>query len=180
MAGFDINSDYYVTDTDIVQYGLKYTVVTDLSSEPVNTTFFKQHARIDFDTDDTLVASYLTAARQELESWGQISFGVKTMRITALELPKDWKLMYGPVDTVTTSGFTNFGDILREGGKEISVEYTTLGIINETIKIAICRYAAGLYMIRENIIVNANGTVQPSDWMDEAKKMIRPYINMTL
>lgn len=178
MAGFDINSDYYECDSDVIEkYGIRYVVVTDLANEPVDLTFFKQHARIDFDTDDALIASYLKAARQELEAYGQVSFGVKIIRLTALEIPNNWTLMYGPVDTVTTTGFSNFGDILKEGGNEISVDYTTLGIINETIRIAICRYAAGLYMLRENVILNVNGTVQPIDYMDEAKKMIEPYIN---
>lgn len=178
MAGYAYNSDYYECDSDVIEkYGIRYTVTSDLASEPVDTTFFKSHARIDFDTDDTLITSYLKAARQELESWGQVSFGVKEIRLTAYELPKNWTLMHGPVDTVTTTGYSNFGDILKEGGTEISVDYTTLGIINETIRIAICRYAAGLYMLRENVILNVNGTVQPIEYLDGAKKMIEPYIN---
>src|SRR5690606_39462766 len=86
--------------------GIQYSTVTDLVTEPVTLEFFKQHARIDFDMDDNLCLAYITAARMELEQWGQVSFGVKTMRLTALELADNWRLMFGPVNTVVTSGYT--------------------------------------------------------------------------
>lgn len=177
---FDTNADYYQNGNDIQQYGLDYHVIADLATEPVDLAFFKDHARIDFDTDDTLAASYLKAARLELEAYGQISFGVKTMRLTALELPKNYRLMYGPVNEPTTPGYATVGDILIEGGKNVNVTYTTLGIMNETIKIAICLVAAARYAIRENVIVNVNGTVQqPSEMVGEAEKSIDPFINKT-
>lgn len=157
--------------------GVQYTVITDLATEPVTLEFFKDHARIDFDTDDTLVSSYIKAARQELERWTQLSFGVKTIRLTALELPTNYKLMHGKVDEITTAGFTNIGDILKEGGKDVVLEYTTLNWIDETVRIAICRYAAGLYINRENITeTKFSGQVS----QDEAKTMLRPYMNITL
>lgn len=158
--------------------GVQYDTVVDLVSEPVTLEFFKQHSRIDFEMDDNLCLAYITAARMELEQWGQVSFGAKTMRITALELPRNWRLMYGPVDTVTTPGFSNVGDILKEGGRDISVEYTTTAaLVNDLVKVAICRYAAGLYVNRENIQESkfSSGQLQ-----DEAKTMLRPIVNITL
>lgn len=157
--------------------GIQYSVVTDLATEPVTTAFFKQHARIDFNTDDTLVAAYVKAARQELERWSQLSFGVKTMRLRALELPDNFRLMFGKVDEVTTPNYTNVGDILKEGGHHVDIEYTTLNWIDESIKIAICRYAAGLYVFRENIVETK---YQAQVGMDEAKEMLKPYMNITL
>lgn len=157
--------------------GVQYTVLSDLATEPVTVSFFKQHARIDFDTDDSLVETYLIAARQELEQWSQLSFGVKTIGLTALELPDNYRLMFGRVDTVTTSGYTNVGDILKEGGTDINIEFTTIGTINDVIRVAICRYAAGLYVFRENII-ETRYVAQVG--MDEAKKMLDPYRNITL
>lgn len=184
MAGYEFNEDYYATaSNEKVIWGINYRVVTDLASEPVTTTFFKNHARIDFDTDDTLVASYLIAARMYLEQWSQLSFGAKTIGLTALRLPKYYKLMYGPVNVITSpaSGFTLSGDILKEGGTDIDIEYTTTGIINDLIRVAICRYAAGLYASRENIFTNRDGTaINPDIMMDEAMKMIRPYANLTI
>lgn len=164
-----------------VARGVQYLVVMDLVTEPVTLDFFKEHARIDFDTDDTLSQSYIMAARQELEQWGQISFGEKTMQVMALELPDNYRLMHGPVDTIITAGYTNFGDILKEGGTDVDIEYTTKGIINDTIRIAICMLAAARYAIRESIIVNVNGTVQhPDDMIDLAKRSIKQWTNITI
>lgn len=161
----------------LVASGIQYSVIDDLATEPVTLEFFKQHARIDFDTDDTLAAVYLKAARQELEQWSQLSFGVKTIGLTALSLPNNYKLMFGKVDTVATTGFTNKGDILKEGGTDIDIEYTTIGIINDAIRIAICRYAAGLYIFRENVV---ESKYNYQGLMDEAKTMLNPYRNITL
>ena len=178
MADYYKNIDYLETTTDEpLLYGVQYRVVTDLATEPVTTTFFKEHAHIDFDTDDASIASYLKSARQELEQFSQLSFGVKTISLKALYLPKNYKLMFGYVDTITTAGYTNFGDILKEGGTDIDIEYTTLGIINDTIKIAICRYAAGLYIFRENVVeTKFNYKTE----IDESRKMIRSLSNITL
>ena len=169
--GVDCYTDQYYAK------GVQYDVIADLADEPVDTDFFKAHARIDFDTDDSLVNSYLKSARQELEQWSQLSFGVKTIRLRALELPKNYKLMFGRVDTVTTANYTNVGDILIEGGTDIDVEYTTLGTINEAIKIAICRYAAGLYINREDTVESKFAGTQK---INEAKEMLRPYMNIVL
>ena len=157
--------------------GIQYSVIEDLEEEPVTLEFFKQHARIDFDTDDTLAAVYLKAARQELEQWSQLSFGVKTMGLTALSLPTNYKLMFGKVDTIETEGFTNKGDILKEGGTDIDIEYTTIGTINDAIRIAICRYAAGLYINRETV---TETKYSAQSLQDEAKTMLNPYRNIIL
>jgi hypothetical protein len=157
--------------------GIQYFTVTDLANEPVDVDFFKLHARIDFDTDDNLVEVYLKAARQELEQWSQLSFGVKTIGLTALELPNNYRLMFGKVNAVITTGYTNVGDILKEGGTDIDIEFTTIGTINDAIRVAICRYAAGLYIFRENVI-ETRYVAQVG--MDEAKKMLEPYRNITI
>lgn len=165
---------------------LEYMVLADLPQEPVTISDFKQHARVDFNTDDNLIAFYLKASREYLEKWSQLSFGTKTIRMTAHRLPNRYKLMHGPYTAIndpnrTLSGAK--GDILVNGGTDIDVELTS-GWPNdelpEAIKVAICRYAAGLYAIRENYILNINGTIQePSQVMDEAQKMVRPWANIT-
>lgn len=176
MADFDKNEDQIVTTVYGVK-GIQYDVIDDLDSEPVDVAFFKSHARIDFDTDDALVSSYLKAARQELEQWSQLSFGVKTMRLIALEIPKNYKLLFGRVGSITTTGYTLLGDRIRENAKDVTIEYVTEGTINEAIKIAICRYAAGLYINRENI---TETQFSAQALQDEAKVMIRPFANITL
>lgn len=157
--------------------GIQYSVIEDLEEEPVTLDFFKAHARLDFDNDDTLCEVYLKAARQELEQWSQLSFGVKTIGLTALSLPNNYKLMFGKVDTIVTANFTNKGDILKEGGTDIDIEYTTIGTINDAIRIAICRYAAGLYINRETV---TETKYSAQSLQDEAKVMLNPYRNITL
>lgn len=157
--------------------GVQYSVITDLATEPVTLAFFKDHARIDFDNDDTLCNVYIKAARLELERWSQLSFGVKTMGLTALSLPKNYRLMFGKVDTVTTTGFTNKGDILKEGGTDIDIEFTTLDWIDDVVRVAICRYAAGLYINRETV---TETKFSAQSLQDEAKAMLNPYRNITL
>lgn len=162
--------------------GIQYTVVTDMTTEPVILSDFKAHARIDYATDDTLCAMYLKAARQHLERFAQKSFGEKTIRITALSLPKNYRLMYGPVAGVTTPDYDAVGDILKGGPyKDVDIEYTTSWpALPEDIKVAICRYAAGLYSVRENLIFSVNGVPhEPQKWMDEAERMVLPWANIT-
>lgn len=168
----DCLCDPYDYDKSVI-YGIQYSVVTDLATEPVDLAFFKQHSRIDYNIDDNLCEQYIIAARKYLEQWTQLSFGVKTMRLRALFLPKNYRMMFGLVDTITTPDYTNVGDIFKEGGTNLDLEYTTIGVMDETIKIAICRYAAGLYAIRENF---TEGKMS----QDLAKEMLNEYRNVTL
>ena len=171
------NIDYLTGDTLYTASGIQYRIVEDILPEPVGLDFFKNHARIDFDTDDSLCEYYIRAARQVLEKWSQLSFGARIMGLTALSLPKNYRLMFGRVDAVTTSGFTNVGDILKEGGTDVDIEYTTLDWIDDDVRIAICRYAAGLYINRENI---TDTKLSGQSLQDEAKGMLRPIRNLTL
>lgn len=179
MADFYKNCDKICDDAWMHKSasGIQYYIVTDLITEPVDLDFFKQSARIDFDTDDNLCEVYIKASRQYLERWSQLSFGVKTMGLLALSLPKNYRLMFGKVNTVLTANFTNVGDILKEGGNDINITYTTKNWIDDVVKIAICRYAAGLYIFRENVV---DTKYRYEDLMDEAQKMLNPYRNITL
>lgn len=177
--------DYYKNVDKLCDYatggyiasGVQYRVITDLTTEPIDLDFFKAHARIDFQSDDTLCAIYIKSARQALEQWSQLSFGVKTIGLTALSLPTNYRLMFGKVDEVTTAEFTNKGDILKEGGTDIDIEFTTLDWIDDCIRVAIARYAAGLYINRETV---TDTKYSSQALMDEAKTMLNPYRNITL
>lgn len=179
MADFYKNCDKICDGnySHLTASGIQYSVIEDLETEPFDLDFFKQHARIDFDTDDTLCEVYIKAARQALEQWSQLSFGVKTIGLTALSLPKNYRLMYGKVDEVTTVNFTNKGDILKEGGTDIDIEFITKDWIDDCIRVAIARYAAGLYINRENITdTKFSGQLL----QDEAKNMLNSYRNITM
>lgn len=176
------NADHFPTKTDRAPeiLGVQYHVVEDLGIEPVDVAFCKLNARIDWNTEDALIEQYIKGARQYLEKWSQLSFGAKTMRITAMNLPANWRLMYGPVKEIT--GYENLGDtMLNPKLSKVSIEYTTeWKDLPMAIKIAICKRAAGDYMIRENYIVNEKGTVQtPTEMYDEAQKLLLPYRNQS-
>jgi hypothetical protein len=186
MADYYLNSDYYGCDTiarrgccdsgPSVQ-GIQYRVITDLDSEPVSVDFFKQWARIDFNTDDELIESILKSARQYLEQWSQLSFGEKTIRFTAIKVPNNWQLMFGPyaADALLS------GDILITGGPNVSHDLVTEWTeLPEAIKIAICKRAAGDYCIRENYVITDKGAIQtPEVLYDEAQKLLQPYMNIS-
>ena|SRR5690625_3156626 len=147
------NEDHYHRPRhDVV--GIQYSVIDDLDIEPVDIDFFKAHARIDFNVDDKLITFYIRAARQALEEWAQLSFGRKRIRLMALNLPHNYRLMYGPVDEVEDA--EHFGDILTRGGK-VDVTFTTKEGTTDNVKAAIARYAAGLYAVRENILTDSKG-----------------------
>lgn len=180
MADFFKNSDKICADghgRHLIASGVQYRIIEDLVEEPVTLDFFKAHCRLDFDNDNTLCEVYIKAARQHLEKWSQLSFGVKTIGLTALSLPKNYRLMFGKVDSVTTPEFTNKGDILKEGGTDIDIEFTTLDWIDDVIKVAICRYAAGLYINRETV---TETKYSAQSLQDEAKAMLQPYRNLII
>lgn len=159
--------------------GLHYEVVTDMITEPVTLNEFKAHCRIDYATDDALCLQYIKAARQYLEEFTQKSFGPKTMRLTYLSLPANFQLMYGPV---TSAGVTVNGDYVADASAEAgSIEYEAgYDPLPELLRVAVMKYAAGLYQIRENVLVSENGSVQdPITLIDDAEKLALKYANIT-
>lgn len=181
MADYYKNSDYIKIPDSPDIYGIQYHIDEDDVTEPVDPEFFKKHARIDFNVDDELIGSYITAARQELEAWAQKSFAEKTIKLTALKVPENYRLMHGPVKEITTDGYTHLGDILKEGGTDVEIEYTTKANTTELIRVAISRYAAGLYAIREHITTDEKGNpVNGENIINEAKESLRPIMNKIL
>lgn len=129
--------------------GLQFQFDDSYYIEPWDIDDFKDFARIDGDTDDNLLALFLKSARITVEQYLQKSLGVRTVLLFAQKLPKNYLLPWGPVDTIITEGFTKFGDILKEGGEDVELEYTTSGLINDTILTAIYKQAFSLYENRD-------------------------------
>ena len=148
--------------------GTNYSVITDMMTEPVNADLFKKHARIDFDTDDDLILLYIKAARIFLEQYTMKSFGPKLIEFTATKIPDRYHLMLG---------YTHVGDLLSPGGSEVNIRFQTNGVVDDLIRIAICRYAAGLYMSRENVI---DSKLSSTALIDQAKLMVQSYRNIIL
>lgn len=200
-----INEDYFLCrdwfrlgqPTTVVE-SISYTVTEDLATEPIDVPFLKKQSRIDFNTDDQLLTSYIKAARQYLEGWSQLSFGPKTIRFMALKLPNKWDLVNGPYVSIDTAGttFRLFGQTLIKGttagnyrGRfrdelyEVDLTLTT-GWPNdelpEAIKIAIAKQAAWLYISRESLVTSDEGAIQHHEILDdEAQKFLQPYRNIT-
>lgn len=178
MANFDQNCDQ-INWTGLPVYersatqGLQITYDPDLDAEPYDADEFKLFARIDFDTDDNLIDLFLKAARIDIERYLQKSLGVRTITLTAINLPKNFRLPWGPVESVSTTGFTAVGDILKEGGKDIEVEYVSnASLVNDTIKTAIYRQALNYYENRDRFS-QLQGVI-----IDEVKLALYPFKNV--
>lgn len=153
MADFDKNID------QLCEWGLpRYNTYPALSGlqisfideseyvEPVTVLEFKDHAYIDEATDDNLLALYLKAARIDVENYLQKSLGIRTVQLLAQRLPKNYRLPWGPIETIDTADYTNFGDILIEGGTDLTIDYTTnASLVNDSTKQAIYKRAFDYY-----------------------------------
>jgi len=141
--------------------------------EPYSLDEFKDHAQIDFATDDNLLELYLKAARIDVENYLQKSLGIRTVNLLALTLPKNYRLPFGPVDSISTIGFSNFGDLLVEGGENINIEYVTkVTLVNDSIKQSIYKQAYNYYENR-----NSN---EPTQMDSIVKVILNPYKSITL
>ena len=155
---FDKNIDQ-INDFGLPKYdtypatsGLQYSFISETSYvEPWSLVDFKDHGYIDTDTDDNLLNLYLKAARIDVENYLQRSLGIRTIELLALRLPKNYRLPWGPVESITGTDFTLFGDILIEGGTDVTIEYTTnASLVNDSIKQAIYKQAFNYYENRDS------------------------------
>ena len=175
MADFDQNCDQIGNALPTYDRsgaeGLNIEVISETSYvEPVTVNEFKDHAYIDSSTNDDQLALILKSARISVEEHLEKSLGIRTMRITALRLPKNYRLPFGPVDSVTTSGFTLFGGMVREGGTDVTIEYVTkASLVNDTIKEAIYKQAYHNYENRDSKKSYSGQLV------DEAEMMLMPF-----
>lgn len=59
---------------------MEIKIVTDLASEPVTLQEAKDYLRISNDAENSLIQELITSARQRLEKFTNLSFGVKTLK----------------------------------------------------------------------------------------------------
>lgn len=180
MADFDKNIDQLCNDYGFPRYdtypaisGLQYSF-TDESDyvEPWDLDEFKDHAYIDANTDDNLLGIYLKAARIDVEKYLQKSLGIRTITLLAQRLPKNYRLPWGPVESIDTAGFTLFGDIVKEGGADVTLEYTTnASLVNDSIKQAIYKQAFSYYENRDKY----KDPKFAVGLVDEVKIILNPY-----
>lgn len=158
MADFDKNCDQIYGDWNLPRYntyptisGLQVNFIDESDYvEPVTLEEFKDHAYIDADTDDNLLDLYLKAARIDVENYLQRSLGIRTIQLLAQRLPKNYRLPWSPVESIEGTDFTLFGDILKEGGTDVTIEYVTnASLVNDSIKQAIYKQAFSYYENRD-------------------------------
>ena len=170
---YDYNEDMLGNILPVYEYkgasGLQVTFTDEeLYVEPYDIEDFKDYAKIDFDTDDNLIELFLKSARQNIEQYLQKSLGIRTISLIALHLPKNFKLPFGPIEAIITEGFNLFGDLLKEGGKYIEIEYeTNASLVNDAIIQAIYRQAYHYYENRE-------AEFNPN-LVSEVKLLLSPY-----
>lgn len=167
MADFYKNCDYLDDCPDERgAVGLSYHL-GELEEEPVTIQDFKEHAKIDFDTDDNLITIYLVSARETVEQILRKSLGVRTVNIFAEHLPDKFKLDWGNYATVATI----FGkDILKDGGDDLELSFTTENtVLNTNIKNAILMQAFDYY--ERKGVYSGGGT-------DEVMNILQPYRNI--
>ena len=130
----------------------KPQVITDIVAEPVATTKLKEWMKISFNDDDLLITDLSKAARQMLESYTGLSFGVKTLSVQ-MEIDCDMvRLPYGPLQSVTGivlhNGFGNNETLAAGSDYEVFgnlVHLNRLGIMTIT-------YTGGFIDLQEDLI----------------------------
>ncbi len=175
MADFDTNCDVLeVASAPLKSVGLSYTTLSEASYvEPVSVSEFKSFAGIDFDTDDSLITSFVKMARIQSEQYLKKSLGVRTVKFSAISCRKEFRLDWLPLGTVLTAGFTVENGYLMEGGENIEVEYTTTAdLVSEDIKIAIMVRALDTYQERERYKSRYRET---GSVIDRWKELLFPY-----
>lgn len=179
--------DFYTNADQLFDLGLPVYGVSDRASGismrfddsyydyPYDLDDFKDFARIDTDTDDNLLTLFLKSATREVEQYLQKSLGIRTITLFALRLPKNYKLPFGPVATITTSGYTLFGNLLKECGTDLEIEYITdASLVNDHIINAIYKQALHNYENREVYKDNPMGGL-----LNEVQMMLATYRDVT-
>ena len=155
---------------DSLGYGAKLTQES-APTGPVSLTEIKKHLRIDHSDEDTLLSSYITAAREQAEHLTGRAFGERQLKLTTLQGCMQIVLPYPPlvsVDSVNVGGETasyTLDDvepavvILDEdpGDEPVTITYTTGSPVPERAKHAIKVLVAHWEQFRTPFI---NGKVQ--------------------
>lgn len=131
-------------------------VRTITGSEPISTADMKLYLKVDFTTDDTLIAQMIKSAREQLEEFCQRSFVAASCVLTLdADTDEEYRLPYPDIATVTAQdGMTVKGGKIKyvtfDVAGEKTVAYTTAGNCPEGMKIIIMKAVAEMYQNRQN------------------------------
>lgn len=78
------------------------TLTTGPAIEPVTLTEAKEHLRVDIEDDDSLILTYIAAARRNVESWLHRALINQTFTLKLDEFPSVIRLPRPPLSSVTS------------------------------------------------------------------------------
>jgi uncharacterized phiE125 gp8 family phage protein len=87
-----------------------YKVVTPVATEPVTLAAAKLHLRVDATTENTLITSLITAAREQAEHYAGRAFAAQTLEAALDDFPGcdgEIVLPMGPVASVSSLKYTD-------------------------------------------------------------------------
>lgn len=87
-------------------------VTSGPASEPVTLTEAKNHLKVDFTEDDSLISALISAARQASEDYTERSFFTQTKVMYLDSFPDVIKLYQGPFQSVTSIQYYNSDNTL--------------------------------------------------------------------
>ena len=135
------------------------------AAEPVTLAEAKNYLRINNTQDDTIIASMITSARRQAEQYLNSDIVAKERVVYYERLTSPVNLYYAPITGVTsitvdgttlaTTGYEVLGlqnpllRILQGPAEKVRVNYTTVGVNNNEIKIGVLAYIAWLYYNRD-------------------------------
>lgn len=138
----------------------RFTYADDLS-EPISLDEAKNYLKIDFDTEDTLLAEMITSAREQAELFCNRSFVPKTIEFSTkdfedpvlLPFPNHTEITSVVVDgeavEYTSTGLTQLEIEVTTIGKELKVVYQAGGKITKAEKEALKKVVADMYRNRD-------------------------------
>ncbi len=198
------NEDYYPRDQAIC--GAKFNAVIDIQfvegssppTEPVTVAEAKQQAIIDDSImDDTLIESYITTARIQLETFTGLSFLQREIIAIVNNSLGGIYLPYGPIANVLSIFDENDVEITSDSYKVLGIQFKQLKYpirnylkitynagyetLPQVFKTAILQQVAYLYENRGDVEVVANNYSQENrntgyNLSQIAKQLVKPYV----
>ena len=170
-------------------------------SEVVSTSELKDYARVETSDDDTIIADMITAARLKCEAIINRDIVAKTRSLFISSLTPSGEygdlyrkkakivLPFAPITaitsvqtqasdgTLTSITYDSYGledkylEVASSYNKNIKIVYTTTGLSNDDLKIAIKQLAATYYDNRSDFVQGNINTIPTN-----AQSMLDPYV----
>ena len=168
---------------------MEIKIVTDISVEPVTLQEAKDYLRISNDAENSLIQELITSARQRLEKFTNLSFGVKTLKCR-WDYVNGWvEIPYQPNAVISACvNDANVALTYETKGLEykylycnkatgVTITYTAVfTTLPKALKEAILKEVSTSYENRENYYIE--GTF--NEVSNDAKRLAQSYSRNTL